>query len=246
MALLAALSLTATAQDAIVLTSGQTVKGHVLRYDNSRFSVFVSNSVREFYADDVHSVFFGVDGTELSAEQSAAETSAPPAIVETVVSVKPASNAVAASASTGAPPGSAAAKQVQARTEYGPSEGNFTVSEMLAKGAQLYGKVIKLEFFSRGVIREGADRGYFTALTDGQASVDVAFGKESYSWFSQLPDRITYTDVSSRSARAYYLYGISGKSDQQVYLGGRAVQGCTFQPIGRKTKKGIKGVEYAW
>ena len=140
LALLAATA--ASAQDAIILTSGQTLKGHVLRYDNSRFSIFVSNEVREVYADDVHSIFFGVEDslvpTQVPVERTTA-TSAPPKVVETTVSAPP-----ARPAATGAPlTTSTKQKPPPARTDYGPSEGNFSVSEMIARSPQVDGKVVK-------------------------------------------------------------------------------------------------------
>lgn len=237
----------AVAQDAIIFTSGQALKGRVLRYDDSQFSVLVSNEVREVYADDVHSIFFGVEDRIIAAESTAPsnpppapETVAPEIIVqatnvpEPVVAV---TNAKTPASTTKSPP---------AKKDYGASEGGFTTSEVLARGTQLEGKLIKLEFYSRSVIRESAQLPYAVSLSDGKASLEVEFPKEAYSWFSQLPDRITYSDVMGRNPRAYFLYGIVGKGTQDVYFAGRMVPGVTFQPVGRKTKKGIKGTEYTW
>jgi hypothetical protein len=234
---------TAIAQDAIILASGETIKGRVLRFDDNRFSMLVSNDVRDLPVADVRSIFFGID--DQPAPSAPSQPPPPEPVLETFVTLPPATAPTHAPAP--APPvAKTNAPATQGRRDGGPLEGGFTVSEVLARGAQLDGKLIKLEFYSRGVIREGGEYPYMTALNDGRATLDIPFPKDAYSWFSQLPDRITYSDVMGRNPRAYFVYGIVGQGTQQVFFAGRMIPGVTFEPIGRKTKKGVKGTEYTW
>jgi hypothetical protein len=77
--------------------------------------------------------------------------------------------------------------------------------------------------------------------------MDVEFGKEAYTWFNQLPQHMTFTDVAGRKPRSYYVYGVVGKSATPSWVAGRQIEGCTFEPVGRKTKKGMRGaMEYEW
>lgn len=238
----------AQAQDAVILSSGQTLKGHVLRYDSSRFSILVSNEVRELYTDDIHSIFFGVESESPAAAASAAPEAS---VIETTATATftaepapepeaapPAGRTAAEAASTNKP--------AAAKPPTGPVDASLTIAELLARGTAYEGKLVKLEFCSRSVIREGARLPYLATLTDGKGTLDVEFPKEAYAWVNQLPDRITYSDVMGRNPRAYYLYGLVGKGTQQVFFAGRMMPGVSFEAVGRKTKKGIKGVEYTW
>jgi hypothetical protein len=231
----------ARAQDVVVLTSGQSVKGQVLRFDSTTFSVMVSNEVQDFAEDDVHSVFFGVeettDATAPAGPSAAPHPAAPP----------PPETTPPAPEKPAPPAAKAPSPSTTKPQNYGAVSGSYTVSEVLSQSAQLDGKLIKLEFFKRGIIRDGQEQRYSVRLSDNQGEIEVPFGQEAYAWFDQLPEWNTYSDIGRRKARDYNVYGIvSVQSNTTTWLGTRQVPAVKLEPVGRKTGKGIKGIEYAW
>ena len=190
--LLAVLPALASAQDVIILVSGQNLKGRMLRYDDYRFTMMVGTEVKEVAAEDIHSVFFGIDAPE---PVMPAPTNSPVVEPPKPVPVEPA--VVVAPPARPMPP-------------YGMVEKNVSVDEYLLHGANLTGKVVKLEFFCRNVIRPGKEEPYMTTLSDSKSGIEVEFSKEAYAWINQLPDKIVYTDLTRSKPRAYYLYGVVG------------------------------------
>ena len=233
------LPVVASAQDVIILASGQNLKGHVLRYDATRFTIMVGTEVKEIPADDVHSVFFDIDVEETSPPTSeivAPATSAPPVVAAVLTSAPPVATTAPAVATSAAPAG-----------PYGLVEKNLSVNEYMLHGPSLTGKVVKLEFFYRTPIQAGKTEPYMATIADKQARIEIEFGKEPYAWFKQLPDHIVYTDITWQKARAYYLYGVVGEGKTKAFVNGLPAEAQAFHPIGRKTKKGMRGaLEYGW
>jgi hypothetical protein len=218
------LAAAAQAQDAVVLTSGETAKGRVLRYSNHRFVIMVSNQVRDVRSDEVQSIFCDVD------EARPQRTAAPPAPAPTATNAAalPADTAPEKAASPKAKPTQAAAP--------GPAVATCSIVDLKARSGQFDGKVVKVEFLWRGPIRHGQDDTYVVALSDGRASLDVTFDQKAFTWFNQLPDQEFPQCYPGMSRRTCHLYGIVASG----------AGSCTVTPIGRKTRKGLKGTEYSW
>lgn len=234
--LLAGLPALAFAQDVIILVSGQNLKGKMLRYDDNRFTMMVGTEVKEIAAEDIHSVFFAIDEapatTPSTTNQPVAEIPKPVPVVPPVVTTAP--PAVVTAPGRPLPP-------------YGNVEKSLSVDEYLLRGANLTGKVVKLEIFCRNLIRPGKEEQYMTTLADSKSSIDVEFGKDAYAWFNQLPDHIIYTDLTRTKPRAYYLYGVVGQRKTKALMSWQPVDANELFPIGRKTKKGMRGaMEYGW
>jgi hypothetical protein len=226
---LAGLPALAFAQDVIILVSGQNLKGRMLRYDDNRFTMMVGTEVKEVAAEDIHSVFFGIDAPEPAI--------ATPTNKPVVVAPKPAPVA----------PSVVAEVPVRPMPPYGMVEKSVSVDEYLLHGINLTGKVVKMEFFCRNVIRPGKGDTYLTMLSDSKSGVEVEFGKDAYAWFNQLPDQIVYTDLTRSKPRAYYLYGVVGTGKAKAMMDWLPAEANTLYPIGRKTKKGMRGtIEYGW
>ena len=224
----------ASAQDVIILVSGQNLKGKMLRYDDNRFTMMVGTVVQEIAAEDVHSVFFAIDEAA-----SSAPTNKP-------VAEMPEAPPVAPTAVTAAAP-VVAAVPVRPLPPYGNVEKSVSVDEYLLHGANLTGKVVKLEFFCRNVIRPGKEEPYVTSIADSKSSIEVEFSKDAYAWFNQLPEQIVYTDLTRSKPRAYYLYGVVGSSKVKAMMSWQPAEAHKLYPIGRKTKKGMRGtMEYGW
>lgn len=263
--------------DVVVDFKGESIPAKVLRFDDNVFTLSTSNGPRTIPVEEVTSIFFDLNkplseaaapspGPDVPEFEGPAEPPAPPdpAPEADPAPVRPPLRREQSNPQPepGQRPGGGPASRQPVRPAlvpppYGPVEAALLSTEVKGAGAQLKGKVAKVEFHYRGALRPLPDGGHFVSLhTAGDWSgLWVVIDDEAVPWFRQVPEQPSYLDRGFQKARGYYVYGVvveapaAWSQHQSMMWGGQppGTASYTLQPIGRKTQRGLRGaLEYGW
>lgn len=237
--------------DVVIDFKGEAIPARILRFEDNVFTIATSNGVRELPVEEVTTVFFDINGPM----ETAAPVAAPPQASAPIEAPPPRPDPVPAAAPPVAAISNAPVPSPRIGPPYGQPAASLLATDLRVQGQALLGRVVKVEFHSRGGMVSAPDGSIMVQLNCVNDWYPLPINAEASTldWFRQLPTTPSFLDLGRRKARGFYLYGVVietpaawGTQFPQAAMS-LQMNRFTIQPIGRKTQRGVRGaVDYGW